>query len=109
MSEIDIDRINTEIEGKIKRYASKVELVDDEAVLRVTIPDDVVLDREFHINWWLDFIGQSVFQWCGRTFYCCDVETTEDAHIWICHLSELPDDPLLQMAQEINDEAVPQS
>jgi hypothetical protein len=39
MREIDIDRINTEIEGLIKRYASKVVLVDDEAVLRMTIPD----------------------------------------------------------------------
>jgi hypothetical protein len=39
MREIDVDRINTEIKGQIKRYASKVELVDDETVLRVTIPD----------------------------------------------------------------------
>jgi hypothetical protein len=39
MSEIDIDRINTENKGQIKRYASNVELVDDETVLRVIIPD----------------------------------------------------------------------
>jgi hypothetical protein len=109
MSEIDMDRINTEIEGQIKRYASKVELDDDETVLRVTIPDAVVLGREFQMDWWLDFIGQSVFQWYGRTFYCCNVEVTEDAHIWVCHLLELPDGPLLQVAQGIDDEAVPQS
>jgi hypothetical protein len=36
---IEIDRINTENDGQIKRYASKVELVDDEKVLRVIIPD----------------------------------------------------------------------
>jgi hypothetical protein len=109
MSEIDIDRINKEIEGQIKTYASKVELIDDETVLRVTIPDAVVLDLKFQMNWWLDFIGQSVFQWYGRTFYCCNVETTEDSHIWVCHLLELPDDPLLHVALRIDDGAVQQS
>jgi hypothetical protein len=86
MSEIDMDRINTEIEREIRKYASGVELANDETVLRVTISNDVVLGKEFAMDWWLDFIGQTIFQWDDRTFYCCDVERTEDSHVWICHL-----------------------
>jgi hypothetical protein len=89
MSEIDMDWINTRIEGEIGKYASSVELADDETVLRVTISNDVVLGKEFAMDWWLDFIGQTIFQWNDRTFYCCDVESTEDSHVWICHLVDL--------------------
>jgi hypothetical protein len=89
MSEIDMDWINTRIEGEIRKYASSVELADDETVLRVTISNDVVLGKEFAMDWWLDFIGQTIFQWNDRTFYCCDVESTEDSHVWICHLVDL--------------------
>jgi hypothetical protein len=39
MSKIYRDRINMEIEGHIQRYAGKVELVDNEIVLGVTIPE----------------------------------------------------------------------
>jgi hypothetical protein len=108
MSEIGMNRINAEIEAQIKKYASNVEFANDETVLRVTIPDALVLEQDFPMNWWLDFVGQSTFQWHGRTFYCCDVEMTEDAHIWICHLLELPEDSLLQVAQRTDDEAVQQ-
>jgi hypothetical protein len=89
MSEINMDQINAEIEGEIRKYASSVELAEDETVLRVTISNDVVLGKEFAIGWWLDFIGQTVFQWDDRTFYCCDVEPTEDSHVWICHPIDL--------------------
>jgi hypothetical protein len=89
MSEIDMDWINTRIEGEIRKYASSVELADDETVLRVTISNDVVLGKDFAMDWWLDFIGQTIFQWNDRTFYCCDVESTEDSHVWICHLVDL--------------------
>jgi hypothetical protein len=101
MSEIDIDCINTEIEAEIRKYASKVELAGDEKVLRVTILDTVVLDQEFQVNWWLDFVGQDIFQWNGQTFYCFDVEATEDAHIWICRLLDLHWAFPLQTEQEI--------
>jgi hypothetical protein len=92
MSEIDINRINAGIEEQIKKFASNIDLANHETVLRVTIPDAVVLDLNFSMNWWLEFIGQSVFQWRGRTFYCCDVEPTEDSHVWICHSLDLHDD-----------------
>jgi hypothetical protein len=91
MSEIDMDRINTAIEREIRKYANSVELADDETVLRVTISNDVVLGKEFAMGWWLDFIGQAIFQWDDRTFYCCDVEPTEDSHIWIFHPIDLHD------------------
>jgi hypothetical protein len=38
MSEIDMNRINAEIEEQIKMCASNIELANDETVLRVTIP-----------------------------------------------------------------------
>jgi hypothetical protein len=89
MSENDKNPINTEIEGQIRKYASNVEFANGETALRVTISDDVVLGKEFAMDWWLDFIGQTIFQWDDRTFYCCDVEPTEDSHVWICHLIDL--------------------
>ena len=101
MSEIDMDRINTEIEREIRKYASSVETADDETELRVTISNDVVLGKEFAMDWWLDFIGQTIFQWDDRTFYCCDVEPTEDTHIWICHVIDSHDAFHIQTDQEI--------
>jgi hypothetical protein len=101
MSEIDMNRINAEIEEQIKMCASNIELANDETALRVTIPDAVALDQNFSMNWWLEFIGQSVFQWHGRTFYCCDVEPTEDSHVWICHSLDLHSDFPLQIGREI--------
>jgi hypothetical protein len=80
-----------------------------ETVLRVTIPDAVVLDKDFPMDWWLNFIGRSVFQWRGQTFFKCDVEQTEDSHVWICHSLDLHDDSLLRVAQRIDDEAVQES
>jgi hypothetical protein len=101
MYESDVDRINTAIEGEIRKYASKVELDEDGTVLRVTIPDSVVMDQQFPIQWWLDFIGADMFQWNGRTFYCCDVEPAEDEHTWLCYFLDLPDDFSLRTAQEV--------
>jgi hypothetical protein len=101
MSEIYMDRINTEIEGEIRKYASSVELANDKKALRVTILNDVVLGQEFTMDWWLDFISQTIFRWDDRAFYCCDVEPTEDAHIWICHMIDSHDAFPLQTDQEI--------
>jgi hypothetical protein len=66
MSEIDMNRINAEIEEQIKMCASN-----------------------------------TVFQWHGRTFYCCDVEPTEDSHVGICHSLDLHGDFPLQIGREI--------
>ena len=91
MGEMDLNSINTEIEGKIKQHASKVELVEGGSVLRVNIPDAVGLNRSSSIDWWLDFVNQSIFEWAGQTFYCCDVEISDDSHIWICRPVNLHD------------------
>jgi hypothetical protein len=47
MSEIDMDRINAEIEGEIRKNAGSIELANDETVMRVTIPAAVVLEQGF--------------------------------------------------------------